>query len=276
MSIAPSACGLVEHFLAFTAWLKEWQTLVSGVLAVAAAGIGAIYLSRQTRASFSIHNDQIRRSHNAAKLLMIPQLTQLGLGISRAHVLIAQLSKAAEEYQDDLEIFATIEGFDDYEDNTFENYENKLDKISEQISNFHLVNLEQFLESLNSNKKLSHLNELLSQLNDLSIKLLGLKSTTLKGPKFFDDDEASDLIITCSKCAISINSIQSYCRNDESSKFPINLSKNYEHYWNTILNHHNRTLEIVNPTYKLRELLLEKIQYLLDNNASPWLTNEIQ
>jgi len=54
----------------FVAWLKDWQTLVAGVLALGAALIGGRYIMVQVRESRRQENDRIGRAYAAARATM--------------------------------------------------------------------------------------------------------------------------------------------------------------------------------------------------------------
>jgi hypothetical protein len=58
-------------------WLYDWQTLVSGFLALIAAGVTVIYLKKQISLSEKQETDRLQRQHNAARVTL--PLTLSGL-----------------------------------------------------------------------------------------------------------------------------------------------------------------------------------------------------
>lgn len=68
--------GHLETMVLFM-WVKDWETLAAGLLAVAAAGVSVIYLRRQIAQSQEQENRRLRRQHRAAKAVMPDALSEL-------------------------------------------------------------------------------------------------------------------------------------------------------------------------------------------------------
>jgi len=58
-------------------WLNKWQTLISGLAAVAAAGISIRYLSKQIRQTDQHEQARLRRRHAAARATLPLALSQI-------------------------------------------------------------------------------------------------------------------------------------------------------------------------------------------------------
>ena len=61
----------------FVAWLDHWQTLISGVLAVAAAAVSIGFLSKQIRQADKQEQERQRRRHATAKATLPLALSQI-------------------------------------------------------------------------------------------------------------------------------------------------------------------------------------------------------
>jgi hypothetical protein len=75
--------------------LFEWQTLISGFLAVAAAGVTVFVLKQQIAQSDAHERDRLRRQHDATRATL--PLTLSGLTFAIEHML-SQLSKARYKF----------------------------------------------------------------------------------------------------------------------------------------------------------------------------------
>jgi hypothetical protein len=65
------------RWAAFIAWLDHWQTLISGVLAVAAAAVSIGFLSKQIRQVDKQEQERQRRRHAAARATLPLALSQI-------------------------------------------------------------------------------------------------------------------------------------------------------------------------------------------------------
>ena len=74
----------------------EWQTLVSGLLAVAAAGFTVRYLKKQISLSDKQERDRLRRQHEATRATL--PLTLSGL-INAMRKMLSELEQAKVEFK---------------------------------------------------------------------------------------------------------------------------------------------------------------------------------
>ncbi len=59
-------------------WLHEWQTLVSGLLALGAAWWATAYVRRQIAQTDQLHRQDVERRHNAARVMLPLALAGIG------------------------------------------------------------------------------------------------------------------------------------------------------------------------------------------------------
>lgn len=86
--------GHLETIVLFT-WVTDRETMVAGMMAVAAAGVSVIYLRRQTSQAQAQEKRRLRRKHRAAKAVMPNELSNL----------CGFLTESARRYDDCLRAF---------------------------------------------------------------------------------------------------------------------------------------------------------------------------
>lgn len=157
----------------FSQCLFEWQGLEGGILALLAAGIGAILLWRQINQSNLHRKDDWNRKHTAAKLTMPLALS----GVSEA------VQKMADEIAGELETYQA-DGFERTLDSILDNgvERKRFDAIlipADVVGTF-----ERFVETLTNPIDIKHVSELVANLqilfsrfNDLNLQGAGARSS---------------------------------------------------------------------------------------------------
>ncbi|MCC2602002.1 hypothetical protein [Sphingopyxis yananensis] len=254
MSELFAGCDLSSHLATLKNGLYHWQTLASGCLALLAAGIGAYYLRKQTRASFVIHMDSVRRQHNAIKVSMIPVLMQIFEKNSFAFQSICELSEAHEQCN---EI-------------KFSSIENEMIAFDLNIGENSLKIIKEFIETIDQDKELKTISGLLINIDRLNhffrMSFAGIEAHS---PEFKNSHAALSLIHSL-KITDILRDIAEYCEGRVDTIYKSTNLSNSGRYWDILIKDCTDGFEIVSPSRTLEDATLTQLRNLRSRGCSQW------
>ncbi len=231
----------------------EWQTLVSGLLALLAAILAGSLLWKQIGQTEALHEKGIRQRHNAARSMLPLALAS----VSR----ICQ--KIADNVASEIEAHTTFEGaFDEAEPRL--NGQKKLEEIT--LPDSIIPSLKSFVETLSDSDGIRHMAELVSS---FQILLSRYQSFNFNRADF--SDGLYGILLDCAKVKLLTDSIYNYSRFVDEGSFGIVGTTKNEIAWQLI---HEKaeglifSREIPDKFFKEIEV---KINRSKGNNSSPWL-----
>lgn len=233
----------------------EWQSLVSGLLALAAAGVAGVLLWKQVQQANDHREDEIARKHRASRLTLPLTLSAVSALTQNASDRIA----------------------DEYEQYGPDGFEKTIDAITEgraPRAHFDPIVLptsvtssfERFVESLNRSEDIRHVAELMastqifiSRFNSFQIDGAGVKLGL------------ESLMLDAAKVKILNGSIFNYARFVDDGRFGIVGTLSHDEAWDVIhgsaqsLVFSRKQPDVFFPGFS------EQIQSYKKNAISPWI-----
>jgi hypothetical protein len=253
-------CRLPQHWLADPSlcW-HEWQSLIAGVLALIAAGVGACALRHQTRASANLYNRDVASKHRAAKTLTSAFISNLVNEKRRVFFHIVCTITAHRQGSTG-----------ELTDNFF-----LLEEVDHTIKTDLLNSLEKFTETLDNSKKSSDITELLRSLSDAELATKALVAK-IASENSSDLNFAADILILYEKIGYLGTALAAYCDESADSNFPLTHDRDVSRHWALIKRKIEFNLSKSNADSHLHTLVSNKIAAFIATKTSPWITTNHQ
>ncbi len=239
----------------FDGCLYDWQTLLSGVLAVAAAVLGAIFLSRQIQQTEALNNAALQRRHNASRSV-------LPLALSGISGLLQSMASTIAE-----EIERINEPSDVGDDGTFAIMRlprSKFDPLG--LSPEHLAAVRDFVETLTRPSEVRHVAELTAQL-----QVLQARYNDFDFSQVCVADRLHALLLNVAVVGALNDAIFNYARAVDEGEFGIVGRLANGEAWDRV---HTKLHGLVFSRPRLdmfSEEASTRIKWSKDNDVSPWL-----
>lgn len=234
--------------------LFEWQTLISGGLALAAAGLTVIYLKKQIIQSDEFHRIELRREHNAARSVLPVALA----AISEFCNEIAEQVATAIEDRNKNDFNA---GF---EENSSGGAEQKI-FVPVSLPGEVITTMKDFVETLSDSPNVRHVAELLS-----SLQILQARFCSFDLQQIGVLHSLYSLLLDAAKVKLLTDSIYNYGRFVDENCFSIVNQESFDAAWKSI---QGKAQGLVfmrkNPDYFFPEINRLVSSYK-DNQVSPW------
>lgn len=239
----------------FSGCLYDWQTLVSGVLALGAAILGALFLHMQMRQTDALNHAALMRRHNASRSIM-------PLALSGVSVLLTTI---ADTIADEIEVLERPNN--EGTDTTIIMVNvprSKFDSVSPSSGDVAVIR--DFVETLTRRSEIKHVAELTAQ---LQVLLARYNSFDFSQPALAD--RLCTLLINAAVVAVLNDSVFNYARAVDEGEFGIVGRLSNDEAW-------DRVLEKLHGLVFLRPRLdmfsreaTARIKRWKDNKVSPWL-----
>lgn len=232
----------------------DWQTVVAGLIAIVAALIGARAIYIQTRKTQELAQAELSRRHNAARSV-------LPIALSELHSLCQSMADTITE-----EIEARRDSsFDPGFDGAF------LGARATTLPAKHLPNelqcrFQDFVETLDDDREVRHIGQLLSQ-----IQILMARWNSFKLDQIAPDIGLMQLVLNVSTVCFLNDGIFNYARMADTHSFGAVDVKTLDDAWDAI---RGKAVELLFHYSRLDELH-EKLNNLVDgrkkSGTSPWI-----
>jgi hypothetical protein len=181
------------------AWLHDWQTLISGLLALAAAWWAGSLLNRQTQQSEILAAEQLQRQHNAAR-------AALPLALS---AVLDYCQKTADDIAGSIESIANNQPVGD------ETQQAPPQPFGKHTISENVIQLfYKFIESLNEESEAKHVGELISRIQVLKSRFDGIHKNNLSDP-----NSLYGLLLDCATIKFLAESLFNYARFVDNASF---------------------------------------------------------
>ena len=212
-------CRLPSHWLTDPSqcWY-DWQGLISGILAVAAAFASIWFLKLQIAQTGQLHQNELERRHNAIRSVVPVALAAISEYCAAA---VKEIASAIEDRQDNFEV-----AFD-------ANAQGRLGKVTFDPVPFPsdvIVTLQAFVETMTRPADVKHMAELLSSLQILQsrFKTFDLKQVAV-------EHGLHSLLLDVAKVQLLTDSIFNYGRFVDENSFSKIEGTTQEALWDEIL-----------------------------------------
>lgn len=231
--------------------LYEWQSLIAGLLALAASTV----VLTQIRQSEDHRRDDIKRRRTAARLLMPLALAEISVVLDQ---MVGKISTALEAYgPDGFEI--TLDAIQDGQ-TPLRSFE-QLFVPQNALSTF-----QNFAETLDYNEDIKHLSELVSRIQVLFARY---NSQNLTSPAI--EENLRSLIFEIAIVRLLIDSIYNYARSVDENSFGIVGVLPHDVVWDRIFSTaHGLVSARANRDFFFSGFG-EKIARYKESGQSPWL-----
>lgn len=251
----PLYCRVPTQWLADPSLcLFEWQTLLSGLLALGAAFLGASFLYKQIGQTDRLHRDELRRQHAAARTALPIALSSISGMVSE---IVSNVAHALES-QDNPD-FETA-----FADGAQSETDRKMKSVS--ISPDVIALIQNFVETLNSQQNVRHTAELVSS---IQILISRYNSFDLNGIGAVEG--LYSLLLDSAKISLLNDSIYNYGRFIDEDDFSVIHRNSNATAWDMI---HGKAQSAVflrrSPDFFFGRLK-ERIERYKASDASPWL-----
>jgi hypothetical protein len=231
----------------------EWQGLVSGILAVAAAAASIWFLNRQISQTSDLHRGELGRRHNAIRSVLPIALASVS---DFCTAIVDQIATAIEDRQNDFDAAFDAAASGRHNQKSFDPVAIPVEVIS---------TMQQFVESLTREADVKHMAELLSSLQILQARF-----------NDFDLEQAAvvsglyNLLLDAAKVKLLNDSIYNYGRFVDDSSFSVLDQPSNDKAWNSILGKAHSLVF----TRRIPDLFFPELNRLVtrckENNVSPW------
>lgn len=239
----------------FDGCLYDWQTLVSGGLALGAAILGALFLSKQIQQTEGLNRAALKRRHNASRCVMPLALS----GISRllqnmANEIAQEIEKQDQTPREDMDARVVILGLP----------RSNFDPVSASPSD--VAAIRDFVETLTRPSEVRHVAELTAQLQVLLARYNG-----------FDFSQAAvshglhSLLMDVAVVGALNDSLFNYARAVDNEEFGIVDRVSNDEAWDRVL---QKLHGLVFSRPRLDMFSTEasgRINRLKADGVSPWL-----
>jgi hypothetical protein len=243
-----------EWFADFSLCLFEWQTLVGGLLALAAALLGAGFLYKQIKQTADLHREELRRRHNAVRSTM--PLALAAINDLVAHVVDNLASTLESEDQPDFEVA--------FEDAAKPERSDKFVRIS--TPPYVMETMRSFVETLSLDREIRHIAELIS-----SIQILIARYNSFSFKEASVIDRLYGLLIDAAKVSLLNDTLYNYGRFVDNGSFGLVGTLSDNEAWDKI---HGRAQGTVfqrrSPDFFFARIK-ERIDQSKTAGTSPWI-----
>lgn len=235
-------------------WLYDWQTLISGVLAIVAALASIWMLHRQISQAETFRRDELSRRHAAARVALPISIAAVSSMVSE---IVANVAAAIESLDDP--DFETA-----FNDAARDKLEPELVRVS--LNPSVLGSFQGFVETLHNEYEVKHIAELISSIqillaryNDFDMKIINRV------------DGLYDLLLIASKVSMLNDAVYNYGRFVDGGSFSLMNGRPNSELWDLI---HEKSESAV---FRRRspDLFLAKIAKRIEGHkkdeTSPWL-----
>ena len=236
-------------------WLKDWQTLISGLLALGAAVWAGSLLRSQIAQAGKLHRKDIERSHNAARVALPMALSEVSQYVQK---IADNVAEELEKYQEDSAKVPREE----------------LAHSGAEVDPIPVVDLpkdviplfQSFVQTLTDEADIRHIAELLS-----SIQILHARYSKLDFQQVAMRMTLFGRLLDAAKVAYLNDKIFNYGRYLEAEHFGVVGVVDQNEAWDAI---HGKALGLLfsrrSPDFFFRELK-ERVDGYKRMNLSPWL-----
>ena len=235
-------------------WLYDWQTLISGFLAVGAAYWAGRLIQKQIAQNDALQQEDLSRRHNAARAVLPLALSEISVFCQ----------KIAENIADEIEVRSNNEGTDWIAELAPEGSSKQL--ANQDFPASTIPTFQSFIETLTDEKNIRHVAELIS-----SLQALNARYTSLNLYEIGAVISLYGLLIDTAKVKLLNDNIFNCGRFVDESPFSvIDATTNLE-AWDMI----NAKAHGLIFSRKIPDLFFNEITKLISrrkgNNSSPWL-----
>lgn len=231
----------------------EWQSLISGALAVGAALVSIHFLKLQIAQTSELHKEELLRRHNAIRSVVPVALSAIS---EYCGAVVDQIAINIEGRQNDFEAAFDAAAQVRTEQNSFEPVQFPSDVIS---------TMQLFVETLTCPADIRHMAELLSSLQILQSRF---KSFDLK--QVAVERRLHNLLLYTAKVQFLAHSIFDYGRFLDGNSFSKLDGHDFETLWDEILGK-AQSLVFSRPVPDVFfPMLGELVDSYKKNNISPW------
>jgi len=233
-------------------WLYDWQTLVSGLLALGAAWWATAYVRRQIAQTDFLHRQEIERRHNATRTIL--PLALAGI--------IAFLKAMADKVADEIELRNPTNPETEGMPILLE--PRRLESIDLPIDN--LTSIRDFAETLLDKDNLRHVAEMIGQL-----QISHSRYDTFDFSIVNIDDQLHELLLKIGIAKALAERVFNYSRFVDDKKFGIVGNVSNQECWDIIMRSFQGLIFRRNRLDLYITRANEKIAQFKARNTSPWL-----
>lgn len=198
-------------------WLYNWQTLIAGLIALIAAGIGFYAINRQTQTTADLARLELDHRHNAARCV-------LPFALSSISAICQQMADSiAEEFE-----ARKRPGFDQgWEEATQGSRRRQFDNLA--LSEEVIGVFRNFVETLSDHADVAHIGQLLSQIQILLARWNSFNLTQISV-----NIQLISILVNVGTVALLNDSLFNYARIATNEKFSIVGTKEHDDVWDAI------------------------------------------
>lgn len=233
------------------AWLYNWQTLISGILALAAALLAGYLLNRQIQQSENLASEQLKRQHNAAR-------AALPLALS---AVLDYCQKTADDITGSIESIADTQAVSNEAQQALLQQFGKHEIPENVIQLFY-----KFIETLNEESEAKHVGELISRIQVFKSRFDGIHKNNLNDPC-----SLYGLLLDCATVKFLTESLFNYARFVDEASFAKVGVLGVQDAWNGIKQAANGLI-FERPRIGLfADEIAKQINRRKEAGLSPWL-----
>ncbi len=200
-------------------WLYDWQTIISGLLALFAALLAGWLLSRQIKQTETFNQNQIQRQHNAARVVLPLVLSTIYGKCTGVATAVAEEIEYRWDNGDALSMGDIHEGRD---------RQKNLPPIDLPADT--LVAIKQFVETLQRRPQIKHFAELVS-----SVQILLSRNNDFNLGQVAALHGLYGLLIDAGKVRMLVDAIFNYARFVDEGEFELVGTVGPDEIWDKIL-----------------------------------------
>lgn len=239
----------------FSGCLYDWQTLVSGILALGAAILGALFLYLQIRQTDALNHAALKRRHNASRSIMPLALS----GVS------ALLTTMADAIADEIESLERHTNESTDPTITIANVpRSKFGSVSPSSGD--VAAIRDFVETLTRRSEIRHVAELTAQLQVLLARYNGFDFAQAALT-----DRLYTLLLNVAVVAVLNDSVFNYARAVDEGEFGIVGRLPNNEAWDRVLAKLHGLVFLRPRLDMFSQEATARINLWKDNNMSPWL-----
>jgi hypothetical protein len=234
--------------------LYDWQTLISGVLAIGAAAVSVWMLHRQISQAETFRRDELSRRHAAARVA-------LPISLAAVSAMVAEIVDS---------VAAAIESLDDPDFETAFNDaasdKSKPELVRVSLDPGVLNSFQGFVETIGNESDVKHVAEMIS-----SIQILLARYNGFDMGNILPVDGLYSLLLDAAKVSMLNDSIYNYSRFVDGDSFSLVNGRTNSEIWDMI---HSKSHSVVfrrrSPDLFFAKIA-ERIEGRKKRDASPWL-----
>ena len=238
----------------FGQWLYDWQTLISGLLAVGAAYWAGRLIQKQIAQNDDLHRKELSRRHNAARAVLPLALSEIS----------EFCQKIADNVADEIEA-RSKEGYIDWT-TALDSEDSPKQLTSQDFPESTISTFQAFIETLTNKENIRHVADLIS-----SLQILNARYTNLNLNQIGVVRNLYGLLIDTAKVKLLNDSIFNYGHFVDESPFSVIGTTTNPEAWDMIKTKAHSLIF----SRKIPDLFFYEITELISrdkaNNNSPWL-----